>query len=306
MRGKRHLQLLVFAAALICLPGLGGVWILYAAHPLPDSQLIAETGSVQRGRQVFVVSHCASCHASAGQSDRLRLGGGLALASNFGTFRVPNISPDPEAGIGRWRARDLANALLRGVSPAGTHYYPVLPYTSYTHMTPGDVSDLMAYLRTLPAVASRPPPHELAFPFNIRRLVGLWKWLYFKPGPLTPDTGHSELWRRGRYLVEAQSHCAECHSARNVFGAIRSSSRYGGGRDPEGVGFVPNITAAGIGRWSAAQWIHFFATGTTPDLRIVGSTMADVLTDTSMLSQGDQQAMAAYLMSLAPRETSSP
>jgi len=283
-----------------------GLWIASAPHPFPHPEMFVENGSVDRGRHVFIASHCASCHASPGQSDRLRLGGGLALASNFGTLRVPNISPDPDNGIGRWRARDLANALLRGVSPTGTHYYPAFPYTTYTHLNAGDVADLMAYLRTLPPVSGRPPPHDLSFPFNIRRLVGLWKLLYFEPGSLVRDTGHSELWRRGRYLIEAQSHCAQCHSSRNLLGAIRPSTLYAGGRDPEGVGFVPNITPEGVGRWTAPEWVRFLATGETPDLRIVGSTMTDVLTDTAMLPGSDREAMAAYLMSLPSRPTSTP
>src|SRR5436305_1129727 len=78
-------------------------------------------GNADRGKLVFAAGDCASCHASPGQPDRLRLGGGLALASPYGTFRTPNISMDPVDGIGNWTARDLANALLNGVSPSGSH-----------------------------------------------------------------------------------------------------------------------------------------------------------------------------------------
>ena len=119
------------------------------------SETLPEIGDADRGRLIFAAGDCASCHASPGQPDRLKLGGGLALASPFGTFRVPNISSDPVDGIGRWTATDLANALLSGVSPAGKHYYPAFPYTSFARMQKADVQDLMAYLRTLPAVAGR-------------------------------------------------------------------------------------------------------------------------------------------------------
>jgi hypothetical protein len=90
---------------------------------------------------MFDAGGCATCHASPGQTDRQRLGGGLALASPFGTFHVPNISPDPNDGIGRWRTIDLANALVSGVSPDGRHYYPALPYVDYAHMQVADVRD---------------------------------------------------------------------------------------------------------------------------------------------------------------------
>src|SRR5205085_10676286 len=87
-----------------------------------------------KGQLIFALGDCGSCHASPGQSDRLRLGGGLALASPYGTFRIPNISTDPVDGIGSWRTKDLADALLSGVSPDGAHYYPVFPYSSFSHM----------------------------------------------------------------------------------------------------------------------------------------------------------------------------
>jgi mono/diheme cytochrome c family protein len=234
------------------------------------------------------------------------LGGGLALASPFGVLRPPNISPDPRDGIGSWRTVDLANALLSGVSPQGEHYYPGLPYTSYAHMRLSDIRDLMAYLRTLPPVSGRPPPHDLPFPFNIRRIIGVWKLLYFKPGPISPDPARSTAWNRGRYLVEAVSHCAECHSSRNLLGAIKPKTRFAGGQDPEGDAFIPDITPGSLKGWTQSQWVHFLASGQTPDLRIVGSSMVEVLTDTGMLPRSDREAMATYLLTLPPRPTSLP
>src|SRR3954451_6093613 len=81
-----------------------GAWLLSAPHPkFSKSQALQEADDAERGRVIFIAGDCASCHASPGQSDRLRLGGGLALASPYGTFRVPNISPDPTDGIGSIR-----------------------------------------------------------------------------------------------------------------------------------------------------------------------------------------------------------
>jgi mono/diheme cytochrome c family protein len=263
-------------------------------------------GNAEAGRLVFAAGQCASCHASPGQRDRLLLGGGLSLPSPFGVFRAPNISPDPHDGIGRWRVIDLANALISGVTPDGAHYYPAFPYTHYTHMRRSDVRDLMAFLRGLPSARGKPPPHELSFPFNIRRSVGFWKPLFLDRRPLAPDPTHDEAWHRGRYLVEALAHCAECHSPRNLLGAARSDSLFAGGRDPEGAGFVPNITPARIGSWSQAEIAEVLTSGRTPDGRIVGSSMADVVTNTAMLPESDRLAIAAYIKSLPPRPTPSP
>jgi len=305
----RRIRILIWAAVPVVVAVAFVILWLSAPQPIfpdPGSAQLNEGGDVQNGRRIFTAADCSSCHASPGQHNRLRLGGGMALASPFGTLRVPNISPDERDGIGRWRTADLANALLRGVSPAGTHYYPGLPYPSYTHMTLADVRDLMAYLRTLPKVSGRPPPHHIPFPFTLRRLVGFWKLLFFHPGPLPPDRTHDAAWKRGRYLVEAVSHCAECHSSRNMAGAIKPETRFAGGRDPEGVGFAPDITPLGTDHWTRAQWVAFLRTGVTPDLRVVGSSMASVLENIESLPEEDREAMASYLLTLRPRPESLP
>ncbi|MBB2695754.1 UNVERIFIED_ORG: mono/diheme cytochrome c family protein [Rhizobium esperanzae] len=255
---------------------------------------------------VFAAGGCASCHASPGQPDRLKLGGDLALASPYGTFRVPNISPDPQAGIGSWSVADLANALIAGVSPSGRHYYPVFPYASYTGMTLDDVRDLYAYLHTLRPVAERPQPHDIDPIFRIRRFVGFWKLLFFHQGRPGGNPFGDPMHDRGAYLVEALGHCAECHSSRNIFGAIKPKTRFAGGVSSEGVGFNPNITPEGIGSWSEQDIAEMLRSGKTPDHGYVGWSMADVVENTSELSEPDRIAMARYLKSLPPRPTPHP
>jgi mono/diheme cytochrome c family protein len=285
----------------------GTAWVLSASRPaFPDGQSVAnleQGGDATSGKLIFDAASCASCHISPGQMDTQRLGGGMALESPFGTLYPPNISPDPVDGIGRWRTRDLANALLSGVSPVGQHYYPAFPYTSFTRMRWDDVPDLMAYLRTLPPVSGRTRPHDLPFPFSIRRLIGLWKQLYFSPGTLQPDPDRGETWNRGHYLVVALGHCAECHSARDMFGGIKESSRFAGGRDPAGVGYDPNITPSGIGHWSRQELVAALTTGRTPELRVLGGSMASVVENTAKLPETDRAAIAEYILSLQPRRS---
>ena len=299
--------------AIILAAGLVGsaiaAWLITVPRPAfaRDAEApLDETGDPAKGKLVFAAGDCASCHASPGQSDRLRLGGGLALASPYGTFRAPNISTDPVDGIGSWRTADLANALLSGVSPTGSHYYPAFPYSSYAKMGLGDVNDLIAYLRTLPAVTGKPPPHDLAFPFQIRRFVGFWKFLYFDRRPIASDPHRGEAWNRGQYLTEAVAHCAECHSSRDIFGAIKPKTRFAGGKDPEGVGYIPNITPTRIGGWTQQDIAEVLRTGTTPNHGRVGSSMADVVTNTAMLPQSDRDAIAVYIKSLPSRDNPQP
>jgi len=274
-----------------------------AAGPAKDPTDLFEGGDPAHGRQVLLAGQCASCHASPGQGDRMRLGGGLALGSPFGTFNVPNISPDPRDGIGSWRGIDLANALMSGVSPDGSHYYPSLPYVAYAHMRPEDLRDLWAYLRTLPPVAGQAPPHDLPFPFTIRRGIGFWKLLFLDRSPIADDPARDAAWNRGRYLVEAQAHCAECHSGRNILYAVKSSQRFAGAPDQEGTGHVPNITPQAIPGWSEDDLVTVLTTGRTPDLRTVGGSMADVVTNMAALPESDRHAIAAYIRSQPARPT---
>jgi mono/diheme cytochrome c family protein len=285
------------------------VWLLTEPHPVfsnSEDAALNQGGDPAKGQLIFAAGDCASCHASPGQSNRLRLGGGLALASPHGTFRVPNISMDPVDGIGAWRTIDLANALLSGVSPDGSHYYPAFPYSSYAKMQVSDISDLMAYLRTLPAVSGKPPPHNLSVPFRVRRLVGIWKLLFFDRKPIVSDPERDAAWNRGQYLAEAVAHCAECHSSRNALGAIKPDTRFAGGQDPEGVGYIPNITPWRIGSWSEADIAEVLKTGSTPNHGRIGSSMTEVVTNTAMLPQSDRNAIAAYVKSLPSRETPKP
>ena len=214
----RKFALLVVVLAIA---GFGVFWFISA----PQRVIVANDaafnapGDVARGKDIFFAGGCASCHATPNQADRLRLGGGLEMKSPFGSFYAPNISPHPRDGIGNWTNADLANAMMRGVSPDGAHYYPAFPYTSYAGMQADDARHLMAYIRTLQLVEGRARDHGLGFPFNIRRMLGVWKWMFFDTAQVKTDPARSASWNRGQYLTEALGHCAECHSPRNALGA---------------------------------------------------------------------------------------
>ncbi len=293
----------IFVALMIAgTAGLGMFWWLTIPSVVPETALPAYQPDPANGLVVFNAAGCASCHAVPGQPDRTRLGGGLAIPSPFGTFHVPNISPDPLDGIGRWSEADFVSAVTKGTSPARTHYFPAFPYTSYQHARVGDVRDLFAWLKTLPPVAGKVRDHEVAFPFNIRRNLGIWKLLFMDGKPFTPEPARSAQWNRGAYLVNALGHCAECHSPRNVLGGIVAAQRLAGGPNPEGEGWVPNITQKGLGDWSEKDIAYFLESGQMPDGDLAGGSMARVIRNTSQLSAEDRAAIAAYLKSLPPVE----
>ena len=294
-------KLLIAAAGVVVL-GVAAFWIFTTPTAVPASALPPYTPDPANGKVMFYAGGCASCHASVGQQEPTRLGGGLALASPFGTFYAPNISPDRDDGIGRWNEPDFITALWKGTSPDGQHFYPAFPYTSYQRIALNDARDLFAYLHTLPAVTGKAPPHQVPFPFSWRRLLGGWKFLFLDGQPFRPDPSKSAQWNRGAYLVNGPGHCAECHSPRNVPGGIETGKRFAGGPDLEGKGWVPNITQKGLADYSEKDIAYLLETGQTPDGDSVGGAMTAVIRNTSQLPAADREAMAVYLKSLPPVE----
>ena len=296
---KRLIGLLVLLAI------LGGIafWFVTAPQTV-DASVIAglPEGDAERGERIFWAGGCTSCHAApkAEGEDRLRLGGGVELATEFGTFVAPNISQDATDGIGNWSAGDLVNAMMKGVSPDGRHYFPAFPYTSYARMKPADIADLHAFLKTLPAVPGAAPGHRLSFPFNIRRGVGAWKLLYMRDEPVVAVDETNEQLVLGRYLVEGPGHCGECHTPRLFSGGPKLDRWLSGARAAEGYGVVPNITPAeqGLGGWSAGDIANYLETGFTPDFDSVGGAMVEVQKNMALLPAADREAIAAYLKAI--------
>ena len=289
------------AACLVLI--VAAAWIVSAPRPRfaeAEWRSLASAGSAEAGRRLFFAGGCASCHATPGQPDPLRLGGGLELKTPFGSFFAPNISPDRADGVGAWRDVDLANALLSGVSRGGDHLYPAFPYTSYQRMTPGDVADLVAFLRLAPPVPGRAPPHKLPFPFSIRRAVGLWKVMYFDNAPLRPDAGRSAEWRLGRYLVEGPGHCGECHTPRGWLGATKPAAFLAGAPAPDGRGKAPSLVGPELARWSKDDIVDALSSGFTPTGDVLGASMTATVRNLSKLPPSDREAIAVFLKSLSP------
>ena len=278
----------------LILIGVGaGLW-LTRPDRLPESTLAGLDADAVRGAQVFAAAGCASCHVAPGaeSAEAPVLAGGQRFASPFGTFLAPNISPHPEAGIGAWSDHEIAQAVLRGVSPEGAHYYPAFPYGTYARATPQDVADLIAHLRTLPESDAASLPHEVGFPFNIRRGLGLWKLLFLDDGWVQPAEGPEA--ERGRYLVEALAHCAECHTPRNALGGLDRSRWLSGAPHPAGEGRIPDITPAGLD-WSAEAIAEYLKSGFTPEFDTAGGEMAAVVRNTARLTDADRLAIARYV-----------
>ncbi len=288
--------------AILAVLGAAAFWWVTRPVTADAAVLAGIEPDLARGEQVFHAGGCAGCHAAKGAEgeDRMILSGGRAFPSDFGTFHAPNISPHPEAGIGGWSALDLYNAMHHGVSPDGAHYYPAFPYGSYVRAAPEDIVSLYAFLLTLPQSGTENMPHDVGFPFNIRRALGGWKFLYLADGwQVGGDL--TEAQTRGRYLAEALGHCGECHTPRGPLGGLQAGKWLAGAPNPSGEGTIPNITPAKLD-WSESDLAAYFSSGFTPEFDTAGGHMVEVIESLSRLSDADRAALAAYLKAVPPVE----
>ena len=281
--------------AVLGLLALGAVLWFTRPQSVAPERFQALEGDPGRGEQVFWAAGCSSCHKAKDSEDPLVLAGGQRFVTDFGTFVAPNVSPDPIFGIGEWSQVDFASAVLNGTSPEGKHYFPAFPYATYGRMSDADLADLWAFWQTLPSADVESQPHEVGFPFNIRASLGPWKKMFVSKDWVMPaETPELE---RGRYLVEALGHCAECHTARNLLGGLQVSSWMEGAPNPSGEGRIPGITPGHLD-WSAGDIAYYLETGFTPDFDSAGGKMADVVSGLAKVSVEDRADIAAYVKAL--------
>ena len=262
-----------------------------------------EADELKRGQYIFDLAGCAGCHTIKKSSNGF-LAGGRKFETEFGTFFSPNITSDVNAGIGNWTFDNFAHAVRDGISPNGENYYPAFPYTSYRKMSDGDLKALWAYIKTIPANNKQNIAHKLEAPFGWRFLISIWKIPNFDKSPLMPVEGKSKTWDRGRYIIEALSHCRECHTPRNIMGGLAMAMDYAGtNSNPEGI-VVPNITSdkeTGIGKWSLGDIDMLLKMGMLPDADFVGGVMAESIThSTSKMTNDDRAAVIEYLRGVKP------
>jgi mono/diheme cytochrome c family protein len=286
----------VVGLAVLAVIGIGAA--IYFLRPVTgperDTTLV---GDLARGQYLIRLGDCVTCHTDTANGVA-ELGGGPALATQFGTFYAPNITSHPEAGIGSWTLAQFSNALSNGEGPQG-HLYPVFPYENYTLMSDQEVADLFAALQATAPVATPSKPHEVIFPLNIRLALAGWKNLFFSPRRYEADASQSEQWNRGRYLVEGPGHCAMCHSPRNLLGAVEAGKELTGNPGGGVGGRAPAITATALTEdgYDVTTLASVLADGFTPNFDVLGGAMGEVIRDgTSHWTAEDREAVATYLL----------
>jgi mono/diheme cytochrome c family protein len=260
----------------------------------------AATPDVEKGKYLLMAAGCIGCHTTQENfKNGILMSGGRALKTPFGTFNSPNITSDAIHGIGRWTEANFIDALRNGMSPKGEHYLPVFPYTSFTQMKNEDMRHLWAYMKTVPAIQTQNKPHEAPLIFRLRFSLGPWKMINFKAGAFVPQKDKDAIWNRGAYLVNALSHCGECHTPRNIMGGLKSNLHLSGTKDGPDGDAVPNITphTTGIGGWSDDDLDTLFTIGMLPDGDFVSGGMAEVVENIAKMTSEDRKAVMIYLKS---------
>lgn len=266
----------------------------YPVFPEPDfKQTDQPRALVERGAYLVKMADCLACHTDETAKGR-PYAGGLAIATPFGTVYSPNITPDPEYGIGQWSDAEFVRALREGIRPDGAYYYPVFPYNYFNKMSLDDALAIKAYLETVPAVQQANRAAEMKWPFNWRWLQWGWRLLYFdsEQSGYRPDPKRSTRWNRGAFIVGGPGHCALCHTQLNMFG-VAKKKYYLAGAFVENF-FAPDITARGLKRINDKQLAEVFISGEKPSGGALAGPMADVehnslryLEYTDMLAVGE-------------------
>ena len=279
-------SLLAFPACLI----LCSAFACFGAGAEPTDEMVAQ------GKSLVVAGDCASCHTA----DPARpFAGGKRIDTPFGAIYAPNLTPDRETGLGTWSDADFVRALRYGVAPDGSRYYPAFPYPNFTKLTRDDILSIRAYLATLTPFQNKAPPPELRFPLNVRAVMRVWNFIFFKPGILEPDQQKAADWNRGRYLVEGAGHCGACHTPKNILGADRRERAFAGGK-VDGW-FAPRLDGAarsGLQTWSVDDIVEYLQSGRNAKSHADGLMAEVVVNSTSKMSDGDVRAIAVYLKSL--------
>ncbi len=287
-----RLLVIILVVGAAAVPLAAGTWqgaIAPIDPPAPDR---FDGAALQRGLQLAAIGNCMSCHTAAGGAP---FAGGRPVATPYGTIYSSNITPDAQTGIGQWSEPAFRRALRAGVSRTGQQLYPAFPYDHFTLVSDADDALLYAYLMTRRAVRSTPPANQLRFPFSIRPLLALWKFVFFKEGAYRADPTHDGQWNRGAYLANGLGHCGACHTPRNALGAEKRSARFAGGRAQGWHGYAIDSASPARVRWDRTALRAYFRDGWQTLHGDAHGPMAEVVENLSAAAAADLDAIAIYI-----------
>lgn len=303
------LRRIALAVGVVAVAGALGYTALveYGLHKSYPQTVKIEEGAglkdqIKRGEYVARLSDCTACHTKEGGQP---FAGGYKLDTPFGAILSSNITSDKDTGIGGWTQEQFDRAVRHGIGSHG-NLYAAMPYNAYAKLTDHDLTDLWAYIRTIPAVNNKVVENQLPFPFNQRWTLAGWNLLFFKDQVFQPNAQVSPEINRGAYLVEGPGHCASCHTAKNVLGGDTSAYLQGGSLQGW---FAPDLTPnphTGLGKWSNEDIVSYLRAGANSKTASSGPMTEAIENSTQYMSDSDLHAIAQYLHSLPASQTTVP
>jgi mono/diheme cytochrome c family protein len=256
-------------------------------------------GAVERGRYlVEVLGACGNCHTLKGPECDLpgkHLAGGFQLQEDFGTWITPNITSDPETGIGRWTDDEVIRAIREGRGRDGKTLGPPMPFYLYRSLADSDVKAIVAYLRTVAPVRQVVPRSQYKIPLPPA---------YGPPVGAVPEPSRRDPVEYGEYLAGPVAHCMDCHTPHLPEGRPDTNRLGAGGlpiAGPWGVSHTANLTPdaeTGLGAWTDGEIIASIYGARRGGGRVLPPM------PTQHYAQGiapeDIRAIVAYLRSLPP------
>jgi mono/diheme cytochrome c family protein len=269
----------------------------YPGTPTGVPADLPQGSALARAKYITEAADCEACHTAEGGKP---FAGGRPFETDFGTIYSANITPDRETGIGTWSDADFLEAVHEGFSKDKGWLYPAFPYAAYTYLTDADALAIKAYLFSLPAQKSVPPPNTLRFPYNQRILMAIWSKLYDANSRFQPVASRSAGWNRGAYLAEALGHCGDCHTPRTPLQSLDNRRKFSGGLSEGWRAY--NLTSdatSGIGAWSRDDLEAYLKTGHSQDRGSAFGPMAQAVhLSFQKLTPSDVSAIAEYVRSI--------
>jgi mono/diheme cytochrome c family protein len=260
--------------------------------PMTRAARTADVGQVERGKYLVTVGICAACHtprdANGERNWAMRFAGGRA-----GALNAPNLTPDPETGLGNWTDDQIVDAIRNGKRPDRSVVRPPMGVFFYRELSDRDVRSIVTYLRGLPSVKNR-----------VERLTSSNSVPILPHVSSVAEPDHADNVRYGQYLAQTVAHCLQCHSPR--INGLPDLSRAGAGGNTYaapggGIAISANLTPGnpyGISKWTDEQVKKAITHGVRPD----GTQLVPVM-DFDMyaaFSADDLSKLVAFLRTLKP------
>jgi mono/diheme cytochrome c family protein len=253
-----------------------------------DLKAIALDRAIARGKHLTQSRYvCIECHGKDFS------GGTMIDDGVVGHIFGPNLTGGKGSRQGTYTIADWDRSVRHGVRPDGTP--AMMPADDFKAMSDHELSDIIAYIRSLPKVDKQMPPLDFG---PLLTVLTATKEMPLSAEFLPHDTAHikdpprsSETLAFGKHLAQV---CAGCHNPDFTGGPIAGA--------PPDWAPAGNLTQKGAGGWKYEAFEKLLRTGVKPDGTSVKVPMTIGVSATRLMKEEEVKALYAYFSSLPPKE----